>query len=173
MRVGGQNMDAAFVEHFFRPIFRAPTEGAGEGPRGDLHPHARPGEILEDSVAGIDPSQPLGMRQDWHIAGDKNTKKELFDLGGRDVVRRLHENITGVGQRENVPRLQARDEIMDDVGVRAAHEPQRQAFLVQSLLKLFDGRANLRTAVVKQARKDVRGAGHDFHVVGDEGARHR
>src|SRR5262245_48676885 len=55
MRVGGQNVHAAFLKHPIRPISGAPPEGAGKGAGRELHPHTRSDQPLDDGVLGLDP----------------------------------------------------------------------------------------------------------------------
>ncbi len=105
MRVGRKDLDEPFLQHSVGPITRASSKSSRYRSRCDLHPHALRGETSHHIVLAFDPSKPLGVGQNRDVTAKKNAEEELFKPCGRDVVRRLNQDIGGISEREEAPLL--------------------------------------------------------------------
>ena len=121
--VRGQNVDTALLQHPFRPILRIPPESASEGAGRDLHPHARFDEPLKDGVMGFDPRQSLWVGQNRDISGDDEVEKHILQARRRNVMRRLDQHVTAIGEREQTAGAHTLDEIRYDVNIGASDQP--------------------------------------------------
>ncbi len=173
MSIRGENADVPLVQHSLRPISRISAKGAREGPGRNLHPDPAPGQPHDGVVVPADPRQTLRMGQNWHVPGCQNSKKELFHARRRNVVGRLDQDVARVGQRHEMPALQPRNEVGNDVVVRPRNELQPNALNVEDMLQPLHRLADLRTAVVVSAREDMRRARDVRHAIGDKRLRHR
>jgi hypothetical protein len=95
-----QYMNAAFVEHALGPVFWLAPKGSGQGTSGYLHPNTAIGQLPDHRILLTYPPQPFRMRENRVIAGHHHTEKHLVRSGGRDMMRRLNENVTRVGERK-------------------------------------------------------------------------
>jgi hypothetical protein len=82
------------------------------------------------------------------------------------MMRRFYEDISRVGQRQQMAAPEFCYEIRHDVIIGAGHQLERNPFLVQCLLQLLGGLADLRACIVIQSRQDMRRTGNDRHTVG-------
>lgn len=98
------------------------------------------------------------MRQNRHIFGKLNFKKQLFQLDWHDMVRRLHQYKPRVAQGKKMAGFQAVDEIGRDVIVGARNKLQRDTGGIQLQLQRLNGGANLSSGVIVQARQNMRRA---------------
>ena len=160
------------VQHSLSPISRISAKGAREGASRNLHPDAGPGEPSDGVILGTDPRQPLGMGQDRNVLGRQYCKKELFQSRRWHVVGGLDEDVAGVGERDQVAAPEAGDEVGHNVVVRAHHELEADALLVENPLQMLHYLADLRAAIMVNAGQDVGRAGDVGHAVGDESPRH-
>ena len=112
------------------------------------------------------------MRQNWHISGNKNVEEEVLQPDRSDMVRRLDENIAGVGERQQMARTQPSYKVLDDVVVGAGNELQRNGMLIERQLQLSHGIDDLGAGVVVDTRKNVWRASNNRYAVIDKGACH-
>ena len=112
------------------------------------------------------------MGQDRHISGNEDIEEEVLKPDRSDMVGRLDENITGVRERQKVPRPQARNKILNDVIVGAGDQLERDRMFIQCELQLRHGIDDLRAGIVIDAGKDVWRTGHNRYAVAHKGARH-
>lgn len=164
VRIAGQDMDKAIGEHPLAPILWAAAESAGQRTRRDLHPDSGPNQPHHQVVMALDPGQAFGMREDRDIAGRQETKETLVDARGGDMVRRLEQDISRIGERQQPARPQAPDQIGNDMHIGARHQAQIYPGLVQMALQSRDRRTDVRTAIVPDARHDMRRAGLHSHA---------
>ena len=83
------------------------------------------------------------------------------------MMRGLNQNIPGIGERKQAARSQAPDKIRNHMDVCPGHQTQRNALLIDYLLKLEGRGSYLRTGVVIKAGKNMRGAGQHGHALRD------
>lgn len=167
-----QNVDDTIVEHFFRPIASPATKPAQQRAGCDLHPYARMRHLANGTIMAVDPGKSFRMRKDWHIAGTLKVKKTFIEPCWCDMMRCFHQHIAGIGQGEQVPALQALDEIGRDVHIGAGDQIEADAALVEFLLQGGDPLANIRAAIWPDAGKNMRCAGHHANAVGYSRPRH-
>ncbi len=172
MSIRGENADVPLIQHSLGPISRISAEGARERAGRELHPDPALGHPLYGVVMPANPRQTLRVGQDRNVAGCQNAEKELLHPRRRDVVGRFHEDVAGVGERDEVAGLKAGDEVGHDVIVGPHDELQGNALAVEHVLQPLDGRADLRAGVMVNAWQDVRRAGDMRHAIGDKGLRH-
>ena len=85
------------------------------------------------------------MGQDRDVATEKNTKKEISEPSGRNVVRGFDQNVVGLSNRKQAALLQSCDEVGYDVVVGSRNKPQRNRSIIEPSLKLRNGGLYLRT----------------------------
>lgn len=112
------------------------------------------------------------MSQNWDETCRHDAEKQIFEPGRRHVVRRLHEDIAGIGQRQQVAGPEPANEVGNDVIVGPGNQAQGDAMVVEHPLELLRGLANLRTGILVNAGEDVGGARDVGHAVLNEGPRH-
>ena len=88
-------------------------------------------------------------------------------------MRWFHQDVTRIGQGQQMAGAQLRHEIRHDVVIGAGDQLQRNAFSIQGLLQPFRRLPDLRTGIMVQARQDVRRTGDDRHTIGHESPGHR
>lgn len=113
------------------------------------------------------------MGHHWNIPRRHDAKEQIAQTGGRRMVRRLDQYVSAVGEGEKMAATQCRDKIGNHVIIGAGHQAQRNGSGVEFLLQLLNSEANIGTAVMVEARQDMRRAGKRRHALGDRGARHR
>jgi len=172
MSIRGENADVPLIQHSLGPISRISPEGAREGAGRDLHPDPAQDQPPYGVVMPANPRQTLRMGQDRNVPGRQNAEKELIHSRRGDVVGRLDQDIAAIGEREQVTGLKASDEVGHHVVVRAHDELQGDALIVEDLLQVLHGLADLRTAIMVNAGQDVRRAGDVRHAISDESPRH-
>jgi hypothetical protein len=74
------------------------------------------------------------MGQNWDESGRQHVEKQLFKPRRRHMMRGLHQDIAGVGQRQQVAAVQARHEVRNNVIVRPGDQPQGNALVVENPL---------------------------------------
>ena len=67
-------------------------------------------------------------------------------------MRRFHKEVARIGERQEFPGTEPGDEIWRHMHIRAGHQLQRNALARQRVLQVRRGGADLRTAVVINAR---------------------
>lgn len=97
-------MDQPLVQHPVRPFLRVAAKRPGQGTGGDLHPHPAMGELLHQRVMGLDPSQPLRMGEYGVVSCNHNIEKLLHQPLRGEMMRRFHQHISSVSQRQQMPR---------------------------------------------------------------------
>jgi len=90
-------VDAALIEHPFRPVPGVAAKRASKSPCGDLHPGAGADQPPDHLIAGGDPRQPLGMGENGHITRNAQAEEEFLQLWRRGVVGRLNQHVAGIG----------------------------------------------------------------------------
>jgi hypothetical protein len=112
------------------------------------------------------------MRQNWDISCHEQVEKEVFNLRGRDVMRRLNQDIARVGNCKDLPRPNFRNEIWSHVRIGPGNQAERNSFLIEGFLKLLHCNTNLWAGILIQPRQYVGGASHGGYSVSDPGLGH-
>lgn len=112
------------------------------------------------------------MSQNWDEPPHHDAEKQVFEPGRRHVVRRLHEDIAGIGQRQQVAGPEPANEVGNDVIVGPGDQAQGDAMVVERPLELLCRLADLRAGILVNAREDVGGARDVGHAILDEGPGH-
>ena len=172
MRIRGQNVNETFIKHALRPVFGAPTKSAYERACGDLHPDTGCRQLLDCLVLRTDPSEPLWMGQDRDIAGHQKIEEEVLKPSRRRMMRRLDQNIAGIGKCQELAGRKIIREILYHVNVGAGNQAQADLMSIQLVLQGLNSLADLRTRVLIKARQDVWRASDDRNAIGHKGARH-
>ena len=108
------------------------------------------------------------MRQDGNIPSHDDTEEEILESCRRHVMRWFDQYIARIGQCEQSSGGQARNNIRDDVIVCTSHQTQRHPRIIEHVLQIGYGLANLRSGIVIEPRQNMWGARHDPHAVGNE-----
>ena len=100
------------------------------------------------------------------ITGHHDAEKHLVGARWRYMVRRFHQHIARVGERQQAARLQPRDKVRHEMHVRASHQLERHALAIKLGLKRGDRLSNLRAGIIVNARHDMRRAGENLYAAG-------
>ena len=144
------------IKHSLRPVTGPATERTVDRPSRQLHPDAAQDQCPHQIVSVLDPGQSLRVRQDRKIPFDHEREKKLFQSLRRDVMGWLDKDITRIPEREEVPALEAFDEVADHMIVGSAQQGERDARLVDMPLQVSDAGDDIRSAVVIDAGQYVR-----------------
>jgi hypothetical protein len=112
------------------------------------------------------------MGQNWNVSGCRQGEKEVLEPRRRHVMRRLDQHIPRVAERQQTACAETGYEIGDHVIVGTRSEAQCDARVVERMLQLRHGLADLRAGIVIKAGQNVRGAGDDKDAVSDGRSRH-
>ncbi len=106
------------------------------------------------------------------IAGNHHAEKHFIGPRRRYVMRRLHEHIARVGERQQSTRFESRDEIRHEMDIGACHQLQGDALAIELGLESRHGLTNLRTGIVVDAGHDMRRAREHLDPAGRRLTRH-
>lgn len=112
------------------------------------------------------------MGQDRHIAGNRQAEEKILQLRRRGVMRRFHQHIARISDRQHSSRLQSGNEIGRHVNVGAGGQPKRNSILIKGVLQIHNGFADAIALVVIEARQDMRCAGDHRNALSDGSLRH-
>jgi hypothetical protein len=172
MRVGGQDVDDALLQHALGPVARPAAETPRERARCNLDPHAARGQHLNHAVLGLDPRKPLRMRKNGDVSRQEDTEKQILQPRRGAVMRRFRQRVGRISQCQKMPLLEARDKFRDDVIIRPRCQPERDCRVVEPALERGNRPADLRPVIMIEARKNVRGTGDSLNPLIHQGPRH-
>jgi hypothetical protein len=112
------------------------------------------------------------MCEDGHIAGDQEIEKEILQLRRRRMVRRLDQDVAGIGDRKQSAGAKPGHKIGGHMNVSAGGQLEVNAVFIKRNLELFYGLPNRRTRIVVEARQDMRCAGNYRYALLDRRPRH-
>ena len=88
-------------------------------------------------------------------------------------MRRLDQHITRIGERKQLARPQARNQIGHHMNIGTRGQSQRNPCLIELSLKILNRHTNLRSRIGVQPRQYVRRAGQIGHAISNKHACHR
>lgn len=172
MGVRREDMDEAFAEHSFAPIFRSASKCAGQRAGGDLHPDAARRELFHQFIMRLDPGEPLGVRNDRYVARRHDAEEEVAETWWRGVMRRFDQHVATIGERQQMTTAQPCDEIRDDVVISAGYKLEGNVARPQFFLQILNRDPDVGSAVMEETGQDMGRAGQHRHPVRNRGARH-
>ena len=165
-------MNTAVRKEFLGPVFGASPEIAGQGTGGNLHPNPHADILVDDPIIGLDPFEPLRMRENGDKSTSQNVKKQIVEALRQNIMRRLEQDVSAVIQGQYFIIAQACEKIGPDMSIAACHKGEVDSVVPQLRVEFTDTLANVCRLIVVEARQEMRRACHHSDAVIDRHARH-
>ena len=149
----------AFGQEFLRPVEWPLPKTSRQRARRNLHPDATLAQPFEHVELVLDPPQPFGVRNHRHIPRRHQFKNRLLHIRRRHMMRRFQQEVACAVDGGDFVEFDALDQPRHHVHVRALHQLDADALVVEDLLEAAYRVADALRVILIHARIDVRRAG--------------